>query len=69
MATEAAVSNTHIHSIELDSSCWARSWPSCFLTLTSVGTSAWFIDSEIRLISKPGTSAATRKASMASVRP
>ena len=69
MITEAAPSSKHVHSMALDSSCWARSWPSCSLTRTSVGTSAWFMDSEIRLISKPGISMAATNASMASERP
>ena len=37
---EAAISSKHIHSMELDSSCCARSWPSRSLTRISVGTSA-----------------------------
>jgi hypothetical protein len=69
MAADTEASSRHIHSIELESSCWARSRPSRSLTRTSVGTRAWFIDSEIRLISRPGISAAARNASIASERP
>ena len=60
--------------------CTSRAWnskavaarargPRCSLTRISVGTSAWFIDSEIRLMSRLGISAAARNASMASERP
>jgi len=42
---EAAASSKHIHSIELDSSCWAWPGPSCSLTRINVGTAP---DSSIR---------------------
>ena len=69
ITADAAISSTHIQSMELESSCWARALPSISLTLISVGARAWFIDSEIRFTSRLGISAAARNASIASDRP